>query len=115
MIKIFDLKEQYKQFGKVIDKKVISILSSGNYILGNNVELFEENVKNYLNGKYTLSCNSGTDALVLSLRALGIKTGDEIITTLVETGGTHIINLTIFQEPVGTSYHEIQKLYIFLK
>ena len=81
MIKLFDLKEQYKKFGKIIDKKVISILSSGNYILGKNVELFEENAKNYLNGKYTLSCNSGTDALVLSLRALGIKTGDEIITT----------------------------------
>ena len=37
-----------------------------------------------------------------------LAASDEIITTLVETGGTHIINLTIFQEPVGTSYHEIQ-------
>ena len=81
MIKIFDLKEQYKQFGKVIDKKVLDILSSGNYILGENVAQFEENTKKYLNGKYTLSCNSGTDALVLSLRTLGIQTGDEIITT----------------------------------
>ena len=81
MIKIFDLKEQYKQFGKVIDKKVMDILSSGNYILGENVARFEEKTKKYLNGKYTLSCNSGTDALVLSLRTLGIQTGDEIITT----------------------------------
>ena len=81
MIKIFDLKEQYKKFGKVIDKKVLNILSSGNYILGENVALFEEKTREYLNGKYTLSCNSGTDALVLSLRALGIQTGDEIITT----------------------------------
>jgi dTDP-4-amino-4,6-dideoxygalactose transaminase len=81
MIKIFDLKEQYKQFGRVIDKKVINILSSGNYILGENVALFEEKTKKYLNGKYALSCNSGTDALVLSLRALGVQTGDEIITT----------------------------------
>ena len=37
-----------------------------------------------------------------------LAASDEIITTLVETGGTHIINLTVFQEPVGTSYHEIQ-------
>ena len=81
MIKIFDLKEQYKRFGRIIDKKVIKILSSGNYILGENVALFEEKAKKYLNGKYTLSCNSGTDALVLSLRALGVQTGDEIITT----------------------------------
>tara|TARA_B100001059_G_C17808255_1_gene570536 strand:+ start:246 stop:1334 length:1089 start_codon:yes stop_codon:yes gene_type:complete len=81
MIKIFDLKEQYKIFGKVIDKKIINILSSGNYILGENVALFEDKVKKYLNTKYTLSCNSGTDALVLSLRSLGIQSGDEVITT----------------------------------
>ena len=81
MIKIFDLKEQYKKFGKLIDRKVINILSSGNYILGENVKLFEEKTKKYLNTKYAISCNSGTDALVLSLRALGIKSGDEVITT----------------------------------
>ena len=81
MIKIFDLKKQYKQFEKVIEKKIISILSSGNYILGENVVSFEEMSKKYLDGNYALSCNSGTDALVLSLRALGIQTGDEVITT----------------------------------
>ena len=81
MIKIFDLKEQYKDFGNIIDKKVMNILSSGNYILGENVKQFEEKTKKYLNGKYTLSCNSGTDALVLSLRALGIQSGDEVITS----------------------------------
>jgi len=81
MIKIFDLKEQYKQFGSIVDKKILNILSSGNYILGKNVQNFEEKTKVYLDSKYTISCNSGTDALVLSLRALGIKTGDEIITT----------------------------------
>jgi dTDP-4-amino-4,6-dideoxygalactose transaminase len=81
MIKIFDLKEQYKQFGRIIDKKVLNIISSGNYILGENVSLFEEKARKYLDGKYALSCNSGTDALVLSLRTLGVQTGDEIITT----------------------------------
>ena len=81
MIKIFDLKEQYKQFGSVIDKKILNILSSGNYILGKNVTTFEEKTKKYLKSKYTISCNSGTDALVLSLRALGVKADDEIITT----------------------------------
>ena len=81
MIKIFDLKEQYKQFGKIIDKKVLNIVAAGNYILGENVSLFEEKARKYLGGKYALSCNSGTDALVLSLRTLGVQTGDEIITT----------------------------------
>ena len=81
MIKIFDLKEQYKQFGSIMDKKIINILSSGNYILGKNVTAFEEKTRVYLKSKYTISCNSGTDALVLSLRALGIQSGDEVITT----------------------------------
>jgi len=81
MIKIFDLKKQYKEFSSLIDKKVLNILSSGNYILGENVSEFEENAKKYLNVKYAISCNSGTDALVLSLRALGIESGDEVITS----------------------------------
>lgn len=80
-MKIFDLKSQYKEFGHIIDKKILKILSSGNYILGDNVREFEHLSKNYLNTKYTVSCNSGTDALVLSLRALGIESGDEVITT----------------------------------
>ena len=80
-MKIFDLKEQYKQFGNTVDKKILNILSSGNYILGSNVTAFEENAKNYLLSKYTISCNSGTDALVLSLRALGVQSGDEVITS----------------------------------
>lgn len=80
-MKIFDLKKQYKEFGQIIDKKILKILSSGSYILGDNVKNFEIFSRNYLNSKYTISCNSGTDALVLSLRALKIGVGDEVITT----------------------------------
>ena len=80
-MKIFDLKNQYKEFGHLIDKDILKILSSGNYILGENVKRFEELSRSFLNSKYTVSCNSGTDALVLSLRALGIGSGDTVITT----------------------------------
>lgn len=80
-MKIFDLKNQYKEFGHIIDKDILKILSSGNYVLGDNVKKFEKLSKNYLNSKYTVSCNSGTDAIVLSLRALGIGSGDNVITT----------------------------------
>jgi dTDP-4-amino-4,6-dideoxygalactose transaminase len=41
-MKIFDLKNQYKEFGHIIDKDILKILSSGNYILGENVKRFEE-------------------------------------------------------------------------
>ena len=80
-IKIFDLKDQYKTIAKEINKNVTNILSSGQYILGNNVKLLEENFAKHVGAKYAISCNSGTDALLLSLRALGIGKGDEVITT----------------------------------
>ncbi len=81
MLKLFDLKEQYKFFKSSIDKKVIEILSSGTYVLGDNVSSFEKNVSKYLNSKYVVSCNSGTDALVMALRAMKIGSGDHVITT----------------------------------
>ncbi len=81
MIKLFDLKQQYKLFGKRVDKEIMKVLSSGSYILGKNVSKFERKSSEYLGSKYTVSCNSGTDALVLSLRALSIGNGDQVITT----------------------------------
>ena len=80
-MKIFDLKKQFKLFEKDINEKVSEILSSGSYILGNNVKTFEKNVSHYLDTRYSVSCNSGTDALVMSLRACGITSGDSVITT----------------------------------
>ena len=81
MIKSFDLTEQYKKLEKKINSKVLKVLSSGNYILGENVRFFEKQVNDYVGSKYSVSCNSGTDALILSLRAIGIEKDDEVITT----------------------------------
>ncbi len=80
-MKIFDLKKQFNLFKKDINKKVLEVLSSGSYILGDNVKIFEKNVSHYLDAKYSISCNSGTDALVMSLRASGITNNDHVITT----------------------------------
>jgi UDP-2-acetamido-2-deoxy-ribo-hexuluronate aminotransferase len=80
-MKTFDLIKQYKFFEKDINKKIQRVLSSGSYILGENVKSFENNARKYLGTKYTVSCNSGTDALVLSLRALNIGNNDRVITT----------------------------------
>ena len=77
----FDLTRQYKQDKKEIDKAVHSVLSSGRLILGNNVNSFEEEFKNYNNSKHAIGVASGSDALLLSLMALNIKPGDEVITT----------------------------------
>ena len=80
-IKIFDLTKQFESMSKEINRDVLKILKSGQYILGKNVCKLESAFTKFLNIKYAVSCNSGTDALILSLRASGIGENDEVITT----------------------------------
>ena len=60
--------------------KIERVLSSGKYILSEEVEKFEKEICNYQNMKFCISVNSGTDALILSLLSINIKSGDEVIT-----------------------------------
>lgn len=64
---------------KNFKNEILKLLDSGNYIGGNNVKSFENSISKILNIKYVSSLNSGTDALLLSLIALGIKKNDEVI------------------------------------
>jgi len=56
------------------------VLRSGQYIGGEEVALFEENIARYCNVKFAVATNSGTDALILGLRLVGVSAGDEVIT-----------------------------------
>ncbi|MDW8420533.1 MAG: DegT/DnrJ/EryC1/StrS family aminotransferase [Pseudanabaenaceae cyanobacterium SKYGB_i_bin29] len=80
-IPIFDLKEQYRQLATEIDRAIANVLQSGQFILGNDVQFFEQEISEYLGVKYAITTNSGTDALMISLRSVGIVPGDEVITT----------------------------------
>jgi len=80
-IPILDLKAEYKSIKGEIDDAVMSVLESGHFILGPNVSSFESEFAAYNGSKYAVAVASGTDALLLSLKALGIKEGDEVITS----------------------------------
>ena len=80
-IPMVDLKAQYRSLKKEIDSALAEILESGHFILGPNVKAFEKEIAAYHNTQYALGVASGTDAIYLSLKALDIKEGDEVITT----------------------------------
>ena len=64
---------------KNFDKSFINEIKKGVYVGGNNVEILEKSLKTFLESKYIATVNSGTDALYLSLLALGIGKNDEIL------------------------------------
>jgi UDP-2-acetamido-2-deoxy-ribo-hexuluronate aminotransferase len=80
-IQMVDLKAQYDKIGGEIDKAIHSVLKSSAFIKGPEVKLFEEELQNYLGVKHVISCANGTDALQIAMMALGLKPGDEVITT----------------------------------
>lgn len=76
-----DLARQYKLIREELSTAVLNVLASGRYIGGPVVEEFEQQFAAYTGVSECVTCNSGTDALYLTLRALQIGPGDEVITT----------------------------------
>jgi dTDP-4-amino-4,6-dideoxygalactose transaminase len=77
----FDAKVQYQTLAAELQARVSDVMAAGQYILGPEVKEFERQFAEYLDVPFVSSCNSGTDALHLALRALQIGPGDEVITT----------------------------------
>ncbi len=80
-IELIDLKQRYKEESNQILRSINKVLSKGNLVLTKELSNFEDNVCKYTGSKYCLGLNSGTDALMMSLWALGIGKGDEVITS----------------------------------
>ncbi|MBS9391849.1 MAG: DegT/DnrJ/EryC1/StrS aminotransferase family protein [Dolichospermum sp. LBC05a] len=80
-IPAFDIKQQYATIETEVSAAVLAVLASGRYIGGPAVTDFEQQFAAYNSVSECVACNSGTDALFLALRALGIGAGDEVITT----------------------------------
>jgi dTDP-4-amino-4,6-dideoxygalactose transaminase len=91
MIPLVDLTAQYHSMKDEIDTAVHATLESGHFILGPAVSKFEESIAAYLGVEHAIGLASGTDALVLALRALNVGAGDEVIVpayTFFATAGT---------------------------
>lgn len=81
MIPLVDLKTQYLTIKAEIKSAIDEVLEKQHFILGPKVEAFESQIAEYCNTKYAIGVASGTDAILLSLMAIGVGSGDEVITT----------------------------------
>lgn len=77
-MKFIDLDAQYRQLKPKIDERIHAVLDHGQYILGPEVRELEKELADYVGVKHVIGCANGTDALTLSLLALGIGPGDGV-------------------------------------
>jgi dTDP-4-amino-4,6-dideoxygalactose transaminase len=78
-IPLMDVQRQYKVHKNGIDKRIKKVLESGNFIMSEEVKIFEKNLCDFHNVKNAITVGNGTDALVIALKSIGIKPGDEVI------------------------------------
>lgn len=88
MIPVMNVTRQYASIQNELDKAILEVLHGGQYILGKTVEEFEKSFAKYCDVKYAVGVGNGSDALVMALKACGVKTGDEVITTAMSFSAT---------------------------
>jgi UDP-2-acetamido-2-deoxy-ribo-hexuluronate aminotransferase len=81
VIPFIDLKAQYEVLKGEINKRIQRVLDHGQYVMGPEVQELEDRLLEYVGTKHCITAASGTEALLISLMALGIGVGDEVITT----------------------------------
>jgi len=80
-VPLLDLKRQYSSIKNELDQAVFSVLADTKFIMGPEVKSFEEKMAEYCQAKFAIGVASGTDALLIALRACNVGSGDEVITT----------------------------------
>ena len=80
-LQMVDLKSQYLRIKPQIDNAIQGVIDSCQFVKGAEVKTFEQELAQYLGVRHAIACGNGTDALQVALMALGLKPGDEVITT----------------------------------
>ena len=80
-IPLLDLQAQHKHIREEVLAEIVRVVDSQKFILGEDVKKLEGEIASYCQAKYAIGCASGSDALILALMALDIRTGDEVLTT----------------------------------
>jgi len=96
----FSLDAQISELGEEIEDALIKVFRSGKYIGGEEVNSFEKTFASITQTSFSVSCNSGTDALILALRALDIGDNDEVITSSFSFFATAEAISTVGAKPV---------------
>ncbi|NQV03779.1 MAG: DegT/DnrJ/EryC1/StrS family aminotransferase, partial [Bacteroidia bacterium] len=97
---------RFQRYGQEIQQAITDVYKKGFYVLGEEIERFESAFARYLDGSHCISVNSCTDAITLSLLALHIKPGDEVITTSVTFPATVVAILRAGAKPVIVDVEE---------
>jgi dTDP-4-amino-4,6-dideoxygalactose transaminase len=105
-VPMLDLSTEIDALWPELSAALTNVLRSGRFVLGPEVESFEREVATYLGVKHAVGLNSGTDALVIGLRALGVEAGDEVITTSFSFFATAEAIVTVGAVPVYVDVDE---------
>lgn len=120
MIKSWTYLDEFKKNKNQLSKKILNTINSGNIFFGNQLEILEKNFLKLYNFKYGSAVGSGTDALYISLKALEIGKGDEVITVsntaiatvsaivmsgakprFVDVGNDYLINTSLIEKKIS--------------
>ncbi len=99
-MEFIDLKAQYNQLKVKINQRIQRVLDHGQYIMGPEVRELEDKLSDFTGAKHCISVSSGTEALLISLMSIGIKPGDEVITTSFSFIATAEVIVLLGAKPV---------------
>jgi dTDP-4-amino-4,6-dideoxygalactose transaminase len=106
-IPMLDLRAQHAELQEELLEGFSTVLASGRFILGEAVESFESDLATLCGARYALGCNSGTDALWLALRGLGIGAGDAVLCPAFSFFATAAAIVRVGARPVFADIHPV--------